>query len=336
MNQEPLSRNDLEMSLEVLLCLTSGYQGSFVAQEILLDLNHPSKPEATLQFADKMLSSIVSWNKALIQEERPLIISSWEKPESENARLAMKMLDNLRLEHREINEIATMIVSAPQEELSESEMGWCVAQFGRYTYAAREYFRLLYSYAEASGDEQLKDFALRAFDEKENASITLNNLAAAVKSGEIDTAVRSSIMAHANRLPRNAKATVHEILLSYYCLKPYYTYDMFGIEAEEGQEWEYAGFDPIVADTWLLNGIESAAEALEWINNEFTTPLASAYWKDARFSANEAASWFKQGLTPDEAREWKRAGFAPEKAQTYIEKGMKKPPGKSKPKEKQE
>lgn len=330
MTENFLTHDDLDMSLELLLCLTAGYQGSYVAQEILLTISHPANPIETLKFNKKMLDTIYNWNDQLLENAIPILRAEWTAPETEDARLSMKMLENLKLEHKEVYELASVVLKSPVHEISLAELGWCVAQFGRYTYCTEHYFRLLQRYAEKADDGNLKNLCDSTLAEKRAALVGLNELVNSIQNGYVPPNLAESILAQAKRIPRNAKATIHDIILCYNRLKRDYTFEMFDISPDEGERWAGVGFGPVESDLWLLNGITTPVEALDWMRQGFMDAPLAGSWNDVRISPTEAQEWIALGITPDGAKEWRKAGFSSVKAKVYTEKGMKRPPGRPK------
>jgi hypothetical protein len=328
MTENFLTHDDLEMSLELLLCLTAGYQGSYVAQEILLTISHPANPIETLKFNKKMLDSIYNWNDQLLEKAVPILRADWSTPESEDARLAMKMLENLKLEHKEVYELASVVLNSPIDEISIAELGWCVAQFGRYTYCTEHYFRLLQRYAEKAEDANLKALCDTTLADKQAAMIGLNELVSAIQNGYVPPKLAESIMIQARRIPRNAKTTIHDIIVCYNRLKGNITFDMFDISPEQGAIWAAVGFGPVESSLWMLNEFLAPEEALEWMKQGFMDPPIAGSWNNVRILPAEAQEWISMNITPDGAKEWRKAGFSSAKAKVYIEKGMKRPPGR--------
>jgi hypothetical protein len=330
MTENFLTHDDLEMSLELLLCLTAGYQGSYVAQEILLTISHPANPIETLKFSKKMLDSIYNWNDQLLENAVPILRAHWSAPESDDARLAMKMLENLKLEHKEVYELASVVLESPVDEVSLAELGWCVAQFGRYTYCTEHYFRLLQRYADKAEDSNLKALCDSTLAEKESALIGLNELVTAIQNGYVPPKLAESIIAQARRIPRNAKATIHDIIVCFNRLRGGFTFDMFDIPPLQGEVWATVGFGPVESDLWIVNGITTPVEALDWMRHGFMDAPIAGSWNDVRIAPIEAQEWITLDITPDGAKEWRKAGFSSAKAKVYTEKGMKRPPGRPK------
>lgn len=328
MEEAQFRPEDLQLSYRLIVVLSSGYQGSHVASEILISLEHPSQPQRVLDFATKMIAKITSWVDALLQRGEPVLRAEWTSPKSEDARLAWQMIDSLKLELNEVRELSQMILTVGPEELSEAELGWCIAQFGRHLYANRDQLLFNMTYGQLLGDQGLVAGAQQALDALAPQFNELDSFVDTILQGGDTLQLRMRIVDKLRSSHRLTCLQLHDLNALYHCFQPELTYSMFGFSETEAAAWRDGGFYPEVASLWRASGHNNAAEAVEWVRAGWNHPSLCSNWVDLRFTPAEALEWKELGIEPEMAREWRRAGFGADKARVYIEKGMRRPPGR--------
>lgn len=319
---------DIQLSYRLIVVLSSGYQGSHVASEILVSLNHPSKPQRVLDFATKMIAKITTWVDALLQRGEPVLRAEWTSPKSEDARLAWQMIDSLKLELNEVKELSQMILTVGPEELSEAELGWCVAQYGRHLYANRDQLLLNMAYGQLSDDRVLVAGAQAALETLAPQFNELDSFVDMILQGGETLQLRMRIIEKLRNSLRLTCLQLHDLNTLYHCFQSELTYSMFGFSEAEAAAWKDVGFYPEAASLWRASGHSSPLEAVEWVRGGWNHPASCSHWVDLRFAPAEALEWKGLGIEPEMAREWRRAGFGADKARVYIEKGMRRPPGR--------
>jgi hypothetical protein len=310
----------------LVLVLAAGYQGSHVASEILLKLKHPSNAQSVLEFAVRMLDKIAFWTNRLISARETVVRKEWSEPSTEESRLAWRMIDSLKLELGETRQLSSMIMSVGPDELSEAELSWCVAQYGRQLFAVKEYWALRRAYGELSNNvadiEMSNAVAQDLFPEFGE----LDKLVDAILLGDESLGLRMRVLEKVKSVWRYANLALYELNIIDACFAEEITYTMLDFSDEEGREWAFYSFEPLIAGLWRSYGYSTGAEATSWVRQGWNRPEECLEWFDKRFDPLEAKEWLDLGIDSENARQWRRAGFTASKARPYIEKGMRVPP----------
>jgi hypothetical protein len=325
--------NDLEFQLSsnqdftfsLLTLLAAGYQGSFVAQEILIELKHPSKPLKALEFARAVLQKVSVWFSDFIPSGQPFASVKGRDSASESCKLAFKMLANLKIELEDVSSLVRLVINRNPDSLSDAERAWMMAQIGRFTYASRDYNEFNEKYI-VFKNEQYKSWLIESQRAQTEAQLQdfFRIRASYINSGW-SSELTSELVGRAKRLLVATSLTIHDCNLLQAQFKGSMQYSDFDFDVQSEQIWVEQGATPVLASLWRCHQFD-VLEATKWLDVGFVAPPIAYLWREQGFSPENALQWQNNGIEPSVAGLWHAAEFTPEKALVYIRKGMAVPP----------
>jgi hypothetical protein len=86
--------------------------------------------------------------------------------------------------------------------------------------------------------------------------------------------------------------------------------------------WKAAEFDPISASDWREIGF-GPKTSLEWIAQGVNSAKEAGEWLENKFELKEAIQWLARSISPENAKKWRDKGVGPDIAQRREQAGIK-------------
>jgi hypothetical protein len=315
-------KRDLNITHAVVNSLTAGYQGKFVALNVLRQLGSPRFTAAEFEDTRVILDKIAVWIEALM-DGRPVLSG----PGSESLAGRAEALGLLSALKDDVSGLAAELLdlrsdSYVAEDPRQADL--LVASLCRHAYARDHYVKGLVAYSEKFGYEEAADrwrqHLVHTPQEIDLAHQYLDRLEGA--SGA-DKRFYIDLFEDTLLLPYIFRSQVQDMnqVLSFYADR--FTYEAAGISMDEAARWKNLNAGPEAACYWHAYGF-AADETAAWIEAGFVEPAMAANWKYRDFGPGYASLWKKAGFDargamvsivmgqtdPEAARAWLEAAQA--------------------------
>jgi len=302
--------DDLRLTHGYLNALHSGFQGAFVARNVLDRLGHPIP--AWMHPPDD-LKETLEWIRGAVAglfEGTPMLQMGVE-PERDSAgarglRFTVLLRNDLAAFGNEI--IAALRVVRNGEEPGAASV--VAAGLARQAYSREHYTTSEIRFAERFGLEEEADRwrqrLLSTQDEVRRATELFEGVAAGSHADEL---FRWELWSEAASLPGIVRSQLADLS----SLDAWRTgddgYARFALSDEEAALWQSAGIAPYAAAQWSAYAIAPAGVAA-WCDAGLPVAASAGAWRLRGFSPSDAVPWIEAGYNPRDAAMLRGAGIA--------------------------
>jgi hypothetical protein len=316
-------QKDLSSSHSLLNLLFAGYQGGYVALNILNQLSHHLYSTELQAQYDRVLSRTSRWLDELYNGT-PLFSVRWTEIETFEARTAFDDLEKLK---NEISAIAQDIKSiqkrSPVVETVE-DAKYLFASYGRFAYAREFFVRGFFDYGTKFSIPEIAQSASAQLEQLKGTSADIEQILTKFKEGAPNRPFLQQISQRAQSLPIFFGLQSHEMNLTLAFFSQELGYDQVDIGKYEAERWQAVKIPPAAAGYWRAHDI-GPEESGSWLLANVMEPQAAYAWRAAGFSPVDSQGWVKESVAPHIAAHWHNAGFEPEEAVSYLKKGITSP-----------
>ncbi|HPR64397.1 MAG TPA: hypothetical protein PK014_09270 [Thermoanaerobaculia bacterium] len=330
--------DDLNDTHGILNLLYAGYQGRFVALNILGQLGSREYQPDAFEETKTILDRTGAWAKEM-WAGTPLFFHGKAQEVSPEAQEALEYYRKLK---KELTALAPKVRRILHGNLQQDEEGLkiLIASMGRYAYGRDHFIKNLVSYGDQFNRPDVADrwrqHLLYCQQDVGRASVLFDTMK---QSAAVTASFAEEVRQETLFLPGIFKSQVADMdimLLRYRGLE--ISYEALGMDAMTADLWQKAGFNPQQALYWSAYELDPGS-AVDWLEAGVVEPGAAGGWKlrgytpaeatpwiQMRFNASSAHPWIRAGFTlPDIAAGWAREGFTPREARDWIAQGINDP-----------
>ena len=317
---------DRLVSHSIINYLLAGYQCRFTFLNMLSQLGYPNLKEDFLTKTRQAIDKVTTWTEDL-WEDKPLFLASWTTPETDDAKMALALLGDLKPELISISQELARILMLPNPGEKKQDISFLVSAFGRYSYTRENYIRGFLEFGQNFKlEKDTQSYGPLLPPAQEDLRTTHAMLAAvkdSFKEGVKSPFVKSIIERSYPLIPA-FRTHIHDInqLLARYMGG--LTYERADFNATDASKWRAIEVGPEVAGYWRANGFKPE-DAEAWIKGNIANPPTAAAWRMFGFDAESAAPWIRHNFPPAFSRMWNQSGFSAAQAKELIERGVTDP-----------
>jgi len=315
---------DLQLTLEFLTFLRSGFFGQIAFDNALSTLQSGFGPEGYSQNAHRAFDKLDAWFDDL-HRDIPIFATAWDAPETFDAISAMNFMRDLKRDLQWLLPFVEDALATQNLAQNPDVMKLLAAAVFRGASARTAYVETMYN---SLMTLRVVDIAQRvayeveaAREQQQKAQMILTTFASgAVFPPEVCEMLRFE----AGLIPCDLRSQVHDInvLLNVYAKE--FTFDLAEFSKEEAMPWIKAQIPPIAAGYWRAYHF-SPDDLLAWNRVGVSGAPLAAHWHRNYFNPDVAVRWIREGFSPELALPWYKAGFEAPRAAAMIKRGVTDP-----------
>jgi hypothetical protein len=316
---------DLTMSFALINFINAILQGRFTGLNVLAQFGQASQGE--LEKVTKQLDQVLNWRERVLNGES-LLRAEWTKPETEEARLAFAMIEELKLNLEETAKDVTTSLALPDLQTARNALVILIAAFARYTYSMDNHIRGQLDFALKCEKNDLAHSIKQQLEKAEEDVQLANNLVQEFIQGKDGKEISLALVERLRMECRFADGVFRAQAIDATSIIYSYTKDVsfadFGFMQLEEQVWQNAHLTPLQAAYWNAYAVP-ASEVLSWIRSGVVEPLVAAKWRTLGMGPSMAPQWMGIAFPPLLALVWAKAGYTPQQAALYVDQGVLTP-----------
>jgi len=315
---------DLQLTTEFLVLLRSGFYGQILFEGALAALNSSFAPKNYLETAHRAFDKIDAWMKDLVSE-LPIFSTAWETPETFDAISAMNFMRDLRKDF--LFTIPHVETALRTEALSQDReaVKLLVASLVRSAATRNAYVETLSTvYSVLKAPNLAQQVSLEIDQSRDYLRVTRIIQDKFSSTAAYDDNLCEQLRVEALLTPGDFRALAHDTNVMLNVFAKEFTYQLAEFDPGEADNWIANRIPAVAAGYWRAYGF-SPEDFLDWKAKGITGAPLAANWTRARFSADEAIEWIKEGIPPMLAVPWRAAGFEASRAATLISRGVTDP-----------
>lgn len=315
---------DLQLTLEIITLLKSGFTGQFAFDKALSTLQSGFGPDDYTQTAQRASERLDAWFEDLYNDI-PIFATSWDAPETFDAISALNFLRDLKRDIQWLlpfveEALATQNISQNPEALKLLAATIFRCASGRAAYVDAMYQSL--TFLKVSDVAQQVAFEIEpAREQLQTAQSTLNTLAS-ISAYPADLCER--VRFQAGLIPCDLRSQIHDINVLLNAYTKDFNFEIAEFTREEAIPWIKAQIPPVAAGYWRAYNF-SPDDFLAWEQVGISGAPLAAQWHRCYFTPEVAVRWIRQGFSPTLALPWFKAGFEPPRAAAMIKRGVTDP-----------
>ena len=316
---------DLQLSHNILNYLLACYQGKFAWLNILSRLQFKKLPADEIPKTEKLFETLNRWISSL-WEGVPIFSASWGEPESFESDRALALLADLLPELARLANTVKAILSNNSVDLGarQEEVKILIAAFGRYTYSQDNYVKGFVKFGELFNQPELAEqyrAHIPVLEEKVRLTHTFLKI---LQQEKPLPDFYQSLKAVTVQLPGKLRMYCHDISQLSSVYKGDYTFQMAGIEEEEGRRWTEVGLTPQLAGYWRAYEL-TPEQSAQWRQIGISSSESAFAWASLEFTPESCLRWASRNFPPAVAKQWQDAGYDPTSALVLIQQGFELP-----------